>query len=181
MGIAGVRLGHVCRSHLDAAGVGARCRGGLQAHAGVAEPQDAAARWDEAQSTAAHRLAVRPRVFAGARYFNLHVGAVRAPGHSTLLAAHQVTLDVDAFVYMVPTGLSYAAMIRVGQAAGRNDLRGVQRSTNATVLLALGYGVAAAACVPAVRTPDGRAVHQRCSRGCRSRAAVLVVQRSHPG
>jgi MATE family multidrug resistance protein len=64
---------------------------------------------------------------------------------TTLLAAHQVTLDVNAFVYMVPTGLSYAAMIRVGQAAGRNDLRGVQRSTNATMLLALGYGVVAAA------------------------------------
>lgn len=63
---------------------------------------------------------------------------------TTLLAAHQVTLDLNAFVYMVPTGLSYAALIRVGQAAGRNDLRGVQRSTNATLLLALGYGALAA-------------------------------------
>jgi MATE family multidrug resistance protein len=64
---------------------------------------------------------------------------------TTLLAAHQVTLDLNAFVYMVPAGLSYAAMIRVGQAAGRNDLPGVQRSTNATLLLALSYGVVAAA------------------------------------
>ena len=64
---------------------------------------------------------------------------------TTLLAAHQVTLDLNAFVYMVPTGLSYAAMIRVGQAAGRNDLVGVKRATNATLLLALGYGVIAAA------------------------------------
>lgn len=63
---------------------------------------------------------------------------------TTLLAAHQVTLDLNAFVYMVPTGLSYAAMIRVGQAAGRNDLRGVQRATNATLLLALGYAAGAA-------------------------------------
>ena len=63
---------------------------------------------------------------------------------TTLLAAHQVTLDLDAFLYMVPTGLSYAAMIRVGQAAGRNDLRGVQRSANATLLLALGYSAGAA-------------------------------------
>ena len=45
---------------------------------------------------------------------------------STLLAAHQVTLDLNAFVYMVPTGLSYAAMIRVGQAAVRNSLRQVK-------------------------------------------------------
>ena len=64
---------------------------------------------------------------------------------TTLLAAHQVTLDVNAFVYMVPMGLAYAAMIRVGQAAGRNDLRGVQRSANATLLLALGYSAVAAA------------------------------------
>ena len=64
---------------------------------------------------------------------------------TTLLAAHQVTLDLNAFIYMVPSGLSYAAMIRVGQAAGRNDLRGVQRSTLATLLLALSYGVVAAA------------------------------------
>lgn len=63
---------------------------------------------------------------------------------TTMLAAHQVTLDLNAFVYMVPTGLSYAAMIRVGQAAGRNDLSGVKRATNATLLLVLGYGVLAA-------------------------------------
>ena len=64
---------------------------------------------------------------------------------TTMLAAHQVTLDVNAFIYMVPTGLAYAAMIRVGQGAGRNDLSAVQRSTNTTMALALGYGVIAAA------------------------------------
>lgn len=63
---------------------------------------------------------------------------------TTMLAAHQVTLDLNAFVYMVPTGMSYAAMIRVGQAAGRNDLSGVQRTTKATMLLSLGYGAVAA-------------------------------------
>ena len=63
---------------------------------------------------------------------------------STLLAAHQVTLDLNAFVYMVPTGLSYAAMIRVGQAAGRNSLRQVRLAANTSLLLALGYGVLAA-------------------------------------
>ena len=63
---------------------------------------------------------------------------------TTMLAAHQVTLDLNAFVYMVPAGLSYAAMIRVGQAAGRNDLEGVKRATNATMLLAMGYGAVAA-------------------------------------
>ena len=84
---------------------------------------------------------------------------------TTLLAAHQVTLDLNAFVYMVPTGLSYAAMIRVGQAAGRNDLPGVQRATNATLLLALGYSTLAAAMflgfahgLAALYTNDGNVV-----------------------
>lgn len=62
---------------------------------------------------------------------------------TTLLAAHQVTLDLNAFVYMVPAGLSYAAMIHVGQAAGRNDLQGVQRAANATLLIAVIYSALA--------------------------------------
>lgn len=64
---------------------------------------------------------------------------------STLLAAHQVTLDLNAFVYMVPTGLAYAAMIRVGQAAGRNSLRQVRLSANANFALVMGYALLAAA------------------------------------
>lgn len=64
---------------------------------------------------------------------------------ATMLAAHQVTLDLDAFVYMVPAGLSYAALIRVGQGAGRNDLPAVQLAARATLLLALGYSAAASA------------------------------------
>ena len=54
-------------------------------------------------------------------------------------AAQQVTLDLNAFVYMVPAGLSYAAMIRTGQAAGRNDLPWVKRALNATLLIAMSY------------------------------------------
>lgn len=60
---------------------------------------------------------------------------------ATLLAANQVVLDLSAFVYMVPQGLSYAAMIRGGQGAGRNDLGQVRRATNANLLLSVGYSV----------------------------------------
>ncbi len=63
---------------------------------------------------------------------------------TTALAAHQVTLDLNAFVYMVPAGLSYAAMIRVGQGAGRNDLRQVRQSASATLTLAMGFSAVAA-------------------------------------
>ena len=54
-------------------------------------------------------------------------------------AAQQVTMDLNAFVYMVPAGLSYAAMIRTGQAAGRNDLGSVKRALRATLLIAMSY------------------------------------------
>jgi MATE family multidrug resistance protein len=64
---------------------------------------------------------------------------------TTLLAAHQVTLDLNAFIYMVPAGMSYAAMIRVGQAAGRNSLRQVKLSANTPLGLSLGYSCVASA------------------------------------
>ncbi len=56
-----------------------------------------------------------------------------------LLAAHQVVLDLTAFIYMVPQGLSYAAMIRVGQAAGRDDLKQVRRANNVAMTLGLSF------------------------------------------
>ena len=57
---------------------------------------------------------------------------------TTLLAAHQVVLDLDAFVYMIPLGLSYATVVRVGQSAGRRSLPQVKRSARASMLLGMG-------------------------------------------
>ncbi len=65
---------------------------------------------------------------------------------SRWLAAHQVVLDLDAFVYMVPLGLSYATIVRVGQSAGRGSLSQVRRSTRASLLLGMGYITIAALC-----------------------------------
>ncbi len=62
-----------------------------------------------------------------------------------MLAAHQVVLDLDAVVYMVPAGISYATVVRVGQSAGRNSLQQVQRSAKASLILAASYIVVAAA------------------------------------
>jgi MATE family multidrug resistance protein len=58
---------------------------------------------------------------------------------TTLLAAHQVVLDLDAFVYMVPMGLSYATAVRVGQSAGRNSLPQIRRSAKASIILSAAY------------------------------------------
>ena len=58
---------------------------------------------------------------------------------AVLLAAQQVVLDLNAFVYQVPAGLSYATVVRTGQAAGRNSRPDVRRATNASLLLGLGF------------------------------------------
>ena len=59
------------------------------------------------------------------------------------LAAQQVVLDLNAFVYQVPAGLSYATIVRTGQAAGRNNQAEVRRAANASLLLGLGFMVIA--------------------------------------
>ena len=63
---------------------------------------------------------------------------------TVLLAAHQVVLDLNAFVYQVPAGLSYATIVRVGQSAGRDNLAQVKRATNASLWLGLGFMLIAA-------------------------------------
>ena len=71
--------------------------------------------------------------------FSTFMSIVCARLGATLLAAHQVVLDLDAFVYMVPLGLSYATVVRVGQSAGEQSVPGVRRSANASLLLGMGY------------------------------------------
>ena len=63
---------------------------------------------------------------------------------ATMLAAHQVVLDLDAFVYMVPLGLSYITSARVGQSAGTGSLQAVRRSARASLMLGLGFIAVAA-------------------------------------
>jgi len=44
------------------------------------------------------------------------------------LAAHQIAMNLWAFVFMVPLGLNAAGAVRVGQAVGRRDREGVRQS-----------------------------------------------------
>jgi MATE family multidrug resistance protein len=57
------------------------------------------------------------------------------------LAAHQVALQVAAILYMIPYGISMAATVRVGHAAGRHDADGLRRAG----LTAIWIGIALAA------------------------------------
>ncbi len=53
----------------------------------------------------------------------------------TLLAAHQVVLDLNAFASMVPFGVQAAASVRTGQGAGRGDATQVRRAGYASVAI----------------------------------------------
>ncbi len=56
-----------------------------------------------------------------------------------LAAAQDVVLNLNAFVYQVPNGLSYATIVRVGQAAGRNNRQQVERAANVSLSLGVGF------------------------------------------
>ncbi len=76
--------------------------------------------------------------------FSTYMSVICARLGTTMLAAHQVVLDLDAFVYMVPLGLSYATVVRVGQSAGRSSLPAVRRSAKASLVLGIGFITVAA-------------------------------------
>ena len=77
--------------------------------------------------------------------FSTYMSIACARLGATLLAAHQVVLDLDAFVYMIPLGLSYATVVRVGQSAGIDNLPAVRRSAQASLILGLSCIVLAGA------------------------------------
>ncbi len=45
-----------------------------------------------------------------------------------VLASHQIAIQCAAFTFMVPVGLALATTVRVGQAIGREDVRGARRA-----------------------------------------------------
>jgi len=55
------------------------------------------------------------------------------------LAAHQIALQIASIMFMVPFGISMAATVRVGHAAGRVDPAGTRRAGLAALLLAVGF------------------------------------------
>jgi MATE family multidrug resistance protein len=56
---------------------------------------------------------------------------------TSALAAHQITLQVTAILFMVPFGISMAATVRVGHAVGRNDPGAVKRAGFVAVMLGI--------------------------------------------
>lgn len=54
------------------------------------------------------------------------------------LAANQVTFQVAAILFMISSGVSMAATVRVAQAVGRDDGRGIKRAGLVAMLLGIG-------------------------------------------
>ncbi|MEO8370151.1 MAG: MATE family efflux transporter [Candidatus Solibacter sp.] len=55
------------------------------------------------------------------------------------LAAHSIAVNVVSITYMVPLGISSAAAVRVGQAAGRKSAHGIAVSGWTALALAVGF------------------------------------------
>ena len=68
------------------------------------------------------------------------------------VAAYQIALNVAALAFMMPLGMSMAGAVRVGLAVGARNLKAVQRSAFASVLLSVGFILLFA--VPVVAAPD---------------------------
>jgi multidrug resistance protein, MATE family len=58
---------------------------------------------------------------------------------TTELAAHQIALQIASILFMVPYGISMAATVRVGHAAGRRDPHGARRAGFAAIALGAGF------------------------------------------
>lgn len=57
---------------------------------------------------------------------------------TSALAAHQIALQVAVILFMISSGISMAAAVRVGHAVGRSDGPGVERAGVAALLLSIG-------------------------------------------
>lgn len=81
---------------------------------------------------AAMQIAFEIGVFAVATTLIGRLGA-------TSLAAHQIALNAASVSYMVPLGIGAAAAVRVGQALGRGDPAGANRSGWTGMVLGAGF------------------------------------------
>jgi len=80
---------------------------------------------------------------SGVQYF-FEVGAFTASAviigwfGASQLAAHQISLNLAAITYMFGLGISSASSVRVGNAVGRNDMKGAKKTGFTAMALAVG-------------------------------------------
>lgn len=81
---------------------------------------------------AAFQITVEVGVFAAA-------SALAGALTPVAVAAHQIALNLASFMFMIPFGMASAGAVRVGQAVGRGDVRGVQVAGQAALLIGGGF------------------------------------------
>lgn len=72
------------------------------------------------------------------------------------LAGHQVALNLVAFTFMIPVGISAAAAVRVGQEVGRDRADGARRAAGAALVLGLAFMCGTATLFLTLPEPLGR-------------------------
>lgn len=99
---------------------------------------DVPLRWDSARMRELVRVGM-PAAGQGVLEIGVFAtaGALAARISPIAVAANQIVLNIAAFVFMIPFGLSSAAAVRVGHAVGRGDPHGVRRAGWAALGLAL--------------------------------------------
>jgi MATE family, multidrug efflux pump len=77
------------------------------------------------------------------------------------LAGHQIALNVASFTYMVPLGISSAAAVRVGHAAGARDVHAAARAGWMAIMFGAGFMACSGLClllfnhqIARIYTPD---------------------------
>lgn len=74
------------------------------------------------------------------------VGLLMGSLGTTMVAGHQVALNLASITFMVPLGLSSAAAVVVGRAVGRSDAVAAWESAQAALLVAVAFMGATAIC-----------------------------------
>jgi MATE family multidrug resistance protein len=91
---------------------------------------------------------------------------------TTSLAAHEIALNMAAFTFMVPLGISGAAAAVVGRAIGRGDLDAARR--DAAAAIACGTGVMAVSAAAFIGIPEWLVARYTTETATAAMAATLI-------
>jgi MATE family multidrug resistance protein len=75
---------------------------------------------------------------------------------ATVVAGHQIALNVSSLTFMIPLSLGMAVTVRVGQALGRGEPRAARFSAGVGIATALGYAFISAGLMAGFSAPIAR-------------------------
>lgn len=116
--------------------------------------------WKRIQPLVAVGLPIGIAIFAESSIFSVIALLIGSLG-ATVVAGHQIALNISSLVFMVPLSLSMAITVRVGQALGRNAPGDARFAAILGIAVALAYACISATCMMLLReritgfyTPD---------------------------